>query len=484
MFSDASSSVVYCDECWWSDAFDPLQHGRPFDFGRPFFAQFAELLHSVPLPRMVIGNSQNSDYTNYAWQNKDSYLLSSSDYNEDCFYSTYLFRSRSCFDCLFVSDSELLYQCIDCKKCHTGTFLQNCQNCSSCSFCFDCRSCQDCLGCTGLRNKRHCIFNKQYSKEEYSLQKQQFMNQYRTLDLFGAHFRECSLRFPRKFADIEMSENATGDHLLSCKDLHHCFDLVETNDCSFTTLGLKAHGCVNCVGVPQAELCYQSVACPENYNLQFSAVIWPKSSHLRYCAFSRSSEDCFGCVGLHKNKYCFLNKQYTKQEYEDLMPKVIAHMQRSGEWGRFFPKELSPFPYNETLAQEQFPLTAEQAVSQDLQWRAAADDVPAVTRVIPAEQLPSIDAIPDDILSWAIRCTATKRPFRIQKRELEFYRFMHLPVPQLHPDERHNRRITLRNPRKLWERSCMKCAKDIQTTFAPERPEIVYCDNCYLSEVY
>jgi exodeoxyribonuclease-3 len=30
--------------------------------------------------------------------------------------------------------------------------------------------------------------------------------------------------------------------------------------------------------------------------------------------------------------------------------------------------------------------------------------------------------IPDDVLNWAIECEVTKRPFRIIKQELEFYR--------------------------------------------------------------
>jgi hypothetical protein len=111
--------------------------------------------------------------------------------------------------------------------------------------------------------------------------------------------------------------------------------------------------------------------------------------------------------------------------------------------------------------------------------------MPKVSRVIPAVKLPdAIDDVPDDILNWAIECEATKRPFRIIKQELDFYRKMKLPIPHLHPDERHRRRMALRNPRKLWKRPCMKCGKEMETTYAPERPEIVYCENCYLKEVY
>jgi len=31
-------------------------------------------------------------------------------------------------------------------------------------------------------------------------------------------------------------------------------------------------------------------------------------------------------------KYCILNKQYSKEEYEELVPKIIEHMQKTGEW--------------------------------------------------------------------------------------------------------------------------------------------------------
>ena len=70
------------------------------------------------------------------------------------------------------------------------------------------------------------------------------------------------------------------------------------------------------------------------------------------------------------------------------------------------------------------------------------------------------------------------------KPELAFYRKMQLPMPHFHPDERHDRRMALRNPRKLWDRTCEKCRAAIETTYSPERPEIVYCESCYLKEVY
>ena len=137
------------------------------------------------------------------------------------------------------------------------------------------------------------------------------------------------------------------------------------------------------------------------------------------------------------------------------------------------------------MALEYFPLTRKEVEERGWQWREEKDEVPKVAKIIPAETLPdAIDDITDDILNCAIECAVTQKPFRIIKQELEFYRESKLPVPRLHPDERHKKRIELRNPRKLWDRTCDKCKKAIQTSYAPERPETVYCEECFRKEVY
>lgn len=125
---------------------------------------------------------------------------------------------------------------------------------------------------------------------------------------------------------------------------------------------------MDCTGVTPSELCYESIACPENYFLKFSAVIWPKSSYLKYCILSRASNYCFGCVSLHKNQYCILNKQYTRGEYGEMVLKIIEHMKKTGEYGEFFPIKISPFNYNETLAQDYFPLDKEDVIKKGWRW--------------------------------------------------------------------------------------------------------------------
>ncbi len=134
---------------------------------------------------------------------------------------------------------------------------------------------------------------------------------------------------------------------------------------------------------------------------------------------------------------------------------------------------------------EYFPLTKDEALKRGYAWRDPTDEKPDVKKVIPAKQLPqTIGEIPDDVLNWAVVCLVTGRPFRIIKQELAFYRQLDLPLPHKHPDERHRERTTSRSGIKLFSRTCSKCGKEMKTTYGPDRPETVFCENCYLQEVY
>lgn len=81
-------------------------------------------------------------------------------------------------------------------------------------------------------------------------------------------------------------------------------------------------------------------------------------------------------------------------------------------------------------------------------------------------------------------CTKCAGFFEIVDKDIEFYRKHNLPVARKHPDERYIYRMKLRNERKIYDRICDKCGKDIKTTFSTYRGEIVYCEKCYNKEIY
>ena len=47
---------------------------------------------------------------------------------------------------------------------------------------------------------------------------------------------------------------------------------------------------------------------------------------LQYSEACSGSQNLFGCTALRTKEYCILNKQYTKEEYEDLVSKIMKHM--------------------------------------------------------------------------------------------------------------------------------------------------------------
>ena len=61
---------------------------------------------------------------------------------------------------------------------------------------------------------------------------------------------------------------------------------------------------------------------------------------------------------------------------------------------------------------------------------------------------------------------------------------MNIPLPSRCIKCREQSRINKINMPGLYDRNCDKCGIKIKTPYAPDRPEIVYCEKCYQQEVY
>lgn len=481
---------AYHREVWYGDKWNALVYGRPYDLSKPFFEQFAALQREVPLLALNVGSGlQNSDYVNQCTNSKNCYLTIEADFNEDSLYSYRIFYSKWCADTLEIFRSELCYECVECDRCYHLQFCENCNQCSDAAFLFDCRGCARCFGCSGLRQKQYCFFNEQLPDAEYEKRMAAIdLSSNTQVQQLQARFEELKRKQARRFLIGERNENVSGNYLYGSKDCADCFELRECRDCRHCQYVRSSKDCMDYfVWGDKAERIYDTQCCGINVqNICCCCDCWEGVHDLLYCHLCvLGTSDCFGCVGLQRAHYCILNKQYTQEEYEQLIPQIIERMKENGEWGAFFPVRNAPYCYNETAAQEYFPLEKAEVERRGWRWRSTPEEMPKVTKIISAAALPDrLADIPDDILNWAIQCSATGRPFRIIKQELDYYRDQHLPIPRFHPDERHRRRMTLRNPRKLWDRQCDNCRKPIATSYAPERPEKVLCEACYLKEVY
>ncbi len=479
-----SPYLVFSTEYYWSDSWDPIDYGLDYNSSRSFFDQFTDLFRKIPKQALVVKECENSDYLNFAYKVKNCYLIFASSENEDSYFGNRVNESKNCVDCLLVKKSEHCYECIGASQCYNCKYSERIQNCKNSSFLKDCMNCSDCFMCINLQNKKYCIKNVEYSESEYREKRDEYEKI--SQGILISEYSAFITNEPRKQGHIIQVENTLGDNIQNAKDGKYVFDgdMIENVSYSYFIDYIKDSMDVNYGNINNV-LQYESLGTWANaHNILFSINTWPDVYNLIYCDSCSWSSYCFGCTWLRNKSYCILNRQYTKEEYEVLVPKIIEKMMFDWEWWEFFPVSLSPFGYNETVANEYFPLEKEQAKILHFNWSDYEAPFPKVEKIIQASRLPdSIEWIPDDILNWAIECEVSEKPFRIIKQELEFYRKHSLPIPKRHPDVRHMDRMKLRNPRKLFERKCDKCNKDMITTYSPERPERVYCEECYEKEV-
>ncbi len=481
VFDERVSFPVYCGDCWWSDKWDPLDYGMEFDFNRSFFDQFKELMHVVPKINLLQLNNENCEFNNLVGLSKNTYMSPGSYCVEDCYYCRKSQHCRDCVDCNFVDHSELLRSCINCNKCYGSHHLNNCNNCRDCAYVADSTGCENCFMCASLSRKKYCIKNEQFSREEYGkkvaekLQKEQ--------EQLMAEFMKFNETVPKKALNQINCENCLGDYLQNCKNAIECYDCFYLEDCKYSVESVDSKDSMDTsMHDKEIELCYEVSAGGEKNNLlrfSFCTCDSYDSDYLYSCFYLIES---FGCDGFRsKQKNCILNKKYSEEKYQLLRAKIIEHMVKTGEYGEFFPTDLSPHAYNETVAQEYFPLTENEVKKKGWRWceknmkEYAKSDVKVPKR---------IEDVPNDMIEKILACEKCGKNYRILKPELDLLRRLKQPVSEYCPDCRHIQLLTMKNPRKLWDRKCEECGVSIKTTYAPERKEKVLCEKCYLKEVY
>jgi len=531
IYAPDSPFPIYDYDCWLSDKWNRFSYGKEYDFLRPFFEQFKELSREVPHCATLILQSPGCETCALAWNSKNCYL-SLVNTSEDCFYA-HGFKLRNSLDIYWGLKLDFSYECVDCSESNRISFSQYADECSFSSFIYDCRNLQNCFGCVGLRNKSYCIFNKPYSKEAYAEKMKEYdLGSYKTLLKVKEEFERFKMLYPRRFAHILRSQNVTGNNIRDAKNCRFCFDTEQgvENGKYLAIVGLNLKDAYDCYDVgTNSQMIYEGVDVGlDTSRVFFASMVWV-GLDAQYSKYCQNCSNIFGCVGLRNNKYCILNKQYSEKEYKDLVPRIIEHMtlmpytDKMGnvyKYGEFFPPEVSEFAYNETINQEFFPMSEAEARSEGYRWRTPEARNYSITKK--AEDLPyHIKDVPDSILSEIIQCQHTvlqsacheqcTQAFNIQPGELEFYRRMNLPLPRLCPNCRHYELIKKRTPYKLWHRKCdctgktsrtsntehrtiysntanhfhgdIPCQNEFETSYAPGKPEMVYCESCYTSEI-
>jgi hypothetical protein len=195
---------------------------------------------------------------------------------------------------------------------------------------------------------------------------------------------------------------SSGDYVYNSKFTKNSFIVTGAEHCKYC-MWLIVKNNKDCYDFTQFgennELVYESLCSGKNNFNIICGINSLEGRNMTYGAYCyNNNNNIFGCVSLRNQSYCILNKKYTKEEYEEIVPKIIKHMNdmpyidkkgRKYFFGDFYPTEIAQFDYNETSAQEFFPLTKEEAIEKGFSWKEEKERNYKIT-VLPKD-------LPDDI---------------------------------------------------------------------------------------
>jgi hypothetical protein len=365
--------------------------------------------------------------------------------------------------------------------------------------------------------KQYYIFNKELTKKDYENKLKDIFSSFSSVEKFKKWFSEFQNRFKKRNLKNLLSENAYWNVIRYSKNIIWWFDSIDLQDSFHSTIcWIWSNNIINSYAAWLNSSFINEVIWNSVSNKSWFFAFWSWNNSYYFIDW-RHLNNCFLVSWLIQKEYCLLNKQYTKEEYEKLVPKVIEKMESEWIWWKFFDTDLSPFPYNDTIANDYFPVKEIVYLDKDkkiikkekceefwegivyileskivseaildlwweekinIKWRTENIDIkiPKNIKIINSEDLPEkIEDIKDEILKTIIICSESNSPFKIIKEELEFYRKYNLPIPRFHPDIRFKNRLSKRHKNNLYLRNCNKCKKEVLTVW--ENNNIV-CEKC------
>ncbi|MCE9517612.1 hypothetical protein K8Q96_01260 [Candidatus Nomurabacteria bacterium] len=469
------------------DQWTPFSFGREYDFSKTFFEQLDSLLKDVYkkalFPISSVGQNIDSDYVNFAGGCKNSYFCFNTAYAENVMYSRGSTNIKDSIDVYYNDHIENCYECVNVYKSNGVFWGQNSTSCIDCIFIENCNNCQDCFGCVNLHNKSFCFFNEQLSKEEYYQRISEYVGSKNGMNIVATLFKSHALKYPKRATQNRNVINCSGDYIFESNNCKNCFETghSENSKYFFGTRNTKdSYGGTGGIGVTESienmtanhsNRMIGTVACENSHDIEYSFVL-------------NNCSNFIGCDGLKNSQYCILNKQYTKEEYEKIREHIVNELISLDWYGLIIPPSLSPFAYNETIAQDNMSLTKEEASLLGFRW----EDSLQVTKgkeTIQLNQIPdSIKDVLVSITSEILSCSNCVRNYKILPQEFVFYKRLNIPIPEICFYCRHSNRIKRRGFLTFYNRNCANCSKEITTNYAPDRPEIVYCKSCYQKEVF
>ncbi|MDD5770355.1 MAG: hypothetical protein PHE25_05285 [Candidatus Gracilibacteria bacterium] len=412
-----------------------------YDFDITFFENFRKLIHTVDLRALVdYSGNENSEFADCIFGGKNVYLSTVVGINsENILYSAFSYVSiKNVFNSVLVTDnSENIYWSTMITNSFNIFYSKNISNSSNIWFSTNLIGCSNCIGCNLLENKSYCIGNKEYSKENFEKYKKEILKEKND---FLKNYKLSNHDFTNYG-----SVNVKGKGLFFCDNVENGYFFKRLKNGRNVLIGTGGSGVENyydCIDVGSEAYDFYGVTSAGNGNNLYmsSEVGW--DSYIYYSLDLESCSFCLGCIGLKNKSFCILNKQYSKEEWYELANKIFSQMEADGILGDFFPGELNPFYFNDTMAyliDDSF--TKDEVISDGYMWRdeKIKVDIPENAEIVETKNLSSFQGF-DSNGNWQINPEIMKKViqdengniYKIVPMEYEFLMKHGLPLPEIH----------------------------------------------------
>ena len=474
---------IYKSHEWWSDDWDPMIFGKDYNPNESFFNQLKELQERIPRPHQTGENNTNCDWCDDAWESKDCYLSRSF---LKCENSSYIYRvieTKDSYDVVYSFNLQNSYDCLACHDSFNLNFSENSKDCMDSFFLFDCRNCQDCFMCYNLRNEQYFIRNKQYSKEEYfNKLKNINFGSYKNVEFFKKELEDILKNQAIHRGNFNLkTTNSIGNYLTNCDKCVNVFSWENSQNCRNQVRGINTKDCIDQLGTWNNEISGNNSCVTGGYQIKHSS--WSDGRYSEYLDLCFEVEYCFGCIGLRKKKYCILNKQYTKEEYENLKEKIIKDMKKTNEYGEFLPYSMGFCGYNLSNGMIYFSdVSRDEITKNGGYW--SEEDLSSKNGISSLELSDNISDTKPDISLQPLICPESKYRFNISQVEYEFHKRKNFALPRLHFDLRMLNKIRKTAVLKSYSYECIYCRKEIMAYYPPEwNYKKIACEECYKQNI-
>lgn len=475
---------IYKSHEWWSDDWDPMDFGQDYSPARPFFEQLKELQEKIPHPHQVGKNNTNCDWCDDIWFSKNCYLSRAAFKCENLNYGYRVIGSKDSFDLTLSFNLQNSYECLECHDSFNLNFSENSKDCIDSYFLYDCRNCQNCFMSWNLRNRQYCIRNKQYTKDEYEMEMKRItFDSYKNVEKFKEEFEGILKKDAIHRENFNLkTTNSIGNYLTNCDKCVNVFAYEDSQNCRNQLRGLGNKDCIDQMGIFGTTENSGNNSCVY-YSYEVKNSNWSSGRYSEYLEICDEVEYCFGCIGLRKKKYCILNKQYNKEEYEKLKAEIISDMEKRGEYGKFLPYSMGLCAYNLSVATLYFPDVKKEAIiKKGGYW--SEENLSSQDGMSSLDLPDSIKDTKKDITTQALICPETKYRFNISPAEYEFHKRKNFALPRIHFDLRMLQKARKTAILKSYPYKCFYCRKAIMAYYPPEWGyKNIACEECYKQNI-